>query len=202
MKKFLLPLAVILLVALASPVFADWELGMSWTPLPTADVNAQGNTTKLDSITGFHVAYAWFILFGSWDALAIPNFMVEGMTSYYDTETQIYYPGSYVPGFVNLFDAGVRLVIAPFVAFAEVGTNTLYIYKAGMAGGIGANLRLGAGLYFDWWGVTVSGTSLFASFADLQRTLKALGDQGSRNQAINSIEKSLIPSIQLTLYLK
>jgi hypothetical protein len=193
---------VVLLVALASPVFADWELGMSWTPLTSTDVTATGNTTKLDSMPGFHIAYSWFILYGSWDALAVPNFMVEGMTSYYDPVNG-YSPGFYVPGFVNLFDAGIRLVIAPFTAYAEVGTNTLYIYQVGMApGGIGANLRIGAGLYFDWWGVSISGTSLFASFADLQSTLKQLGSDNTRQTAVNSIEKSLIPSVELKLYLK
>ena len=39
MKKLLLPLAAILLLALAVPAFADWELGMGITPSQNSTVN-------------------------------------------------------------------------------------------------------------------------------------------------------------------
>lgn len=38
MKKILLPLAAVLLLAMAVPAFAEWELGLGWTP-------NQGNTS-------------------------------------------------------------------------------------------------------------------------------------------------------------
>jgi len=198
MKKLLVPLAALLLLALAVPAaFAQVELGISATPVPGGQSNAGG----VDTITGFHVAYAWGILYGSWDSLAMPAQLISNMTGYYDAINSVYVSGPYAPGFLNLYDVGIRLMLQPFVVYTELGTNSLYIYKnLGGGGNFGANLRLGAGLRFGFWGVNVSGTAVFSSLDLLTATLKKLVADSTRNDAITAISQNLVPSINLTFY--
>ena len=195
--------AVILAVALigcAIPAFAEWELGVSWTPVPNALTD--GNS-RIDSMTGYHVGYASSIVYGSWDILVVPEFLVEDWTQYYDVETGIYHPGCYDSGYLHLFDAGIRLVARPFIGFAEAGINSLFVHGEGfIPGGFGANLRLGLGVKFGWWGVTLSGTSVFTSWRDLVDTVQALGSTETRPLALNAIESSLVPSIIFIWYLR
>ena len=158
MKKILLPLAAVLLLAMAVPAFAysprgEWELGLSWTP--SRDSSNIADPNAVNSIIGFHVGYAWSILYASWDAYAMPDYWVWNMTGYY------------TPGFLNLFDVGVRLVLKPILAYAEVGPNYLYVYGGQSYGNIGVNARAGVGVKFGWWGVNVSGTQVFANWSDL-----------------------------------
>ncbi len=126
MKKLLVPLAVALLLALAVPAaFAapsNVELGLSWTS--TSFLQGQAGST--DSILGFHAAYDWFILTASWDSLAINSATMEAMT------------GVSVPGFINYFDAGLKLRFRPFELGAEIGTNYVYFYQ-----GLGPRRKLG-----------------------------------------------------------
>ena len=87
MKRILLPLAAVLLLAMAVPAFADWELGMGWTP--SRDI--------VDStIVNFHVAYAWSILYFSWDAYAMPDYWVYNATTYTDPWTGVTNYGTYL----------------------------------------------------------------------------------------------------------
>ena len=89
----------------------------------------------------------------------------------------------------------------PFLIYTEIGANTIYVYKnLGGGGNFGANLRLGAGLRFGFWGVNVSGTAVFGSFQILTDTLKQLVSSTTRNAAISTISDSLVPSINLTFY--
>jgi len=103
MKKLLVPLAVILFLALAVPSFADWELGMGITPAHNTDAT----TTQVDAIINFHVAYAYSILYFAWDAYAMPDYWVYNATTYTDPYSGTLYYGTYLPGFLNLFDVGV-----------------------------------------------------------------------------------------------
>jgi len=200
MKKLLAPLAVLLLLALAVPAaFAEVELGMSWTPFNNPNAPAT-DPSKNDSITGFHVAYSWFILYGSWDALAMPAFWVEQATSYVDPVTETYYPGFGVPGFLNLYDVGVRFYLRPLIVYAEAGINSLYVYGGQTFDRVGANLRLGAGARFGFWGLNLSGTAVFASTEDLGAVLKALGAEQTRSWAVKQISDGLVPSLNLTFY--
>ena len=190
MKKLLVPLAVSLLLALAIPAaFADSgiELGLSWTSTSFLQNQGSGNS---DSILGFHGAYNWLILTGSVDSLALPASMMDGMT------------GVSVPGFLNLFDAGLKLRLRPFEIAAEVGTNYVYFYQGlGPSNGSwGANLRLLAGLNFGWWGVGVSGTSAFDTFDTMISTIKGLFSTDTRTKAISSLTSGLVPSIYVTFY--
>jgi len=199
MKKLLVPLAVLLLLALAVPsAFAEVELGMSWTPVPGGQSSAAG---AVDSITGFHVAYSWGILYGSWEALAMPAGMISNMTGYWDQVNNVYVDGPYAPGFLNLFDVGLRIILQPLVIYTELGTNFIKVYRDLSGGGsFGANLRLGAGLRFGFWGFSLSGTAVFSSFPQMVDTLKGLGAASTRDQAVKAIGQSLVPSLNLTFY--
>jgi hypothetical protein len=200
MKKLLVPLAVLLLLALAVPAaFAEVELGMSWTPFSNPNA-VPGDPSKNDSITGFHVAYSWFILYGSWDALAMPAFWVQQATSFNDPTSGAYIPGFNVPGFLNLYDEGVRIYLRPFIGYAEAGVNSLYVYGGQTFNRVGANLRLGAGVRFGFWGLNLSGTSVFASTDDLVGVLKALGSDKTRGWAVKQITDGLVPSLNLAFY--
>ncbi len=190
MKKILVPLAVVLLLALAVPsAFArpsQLELGMSWTS--TSFLQNQASST--DSILGFHAAYDWFILTGSWDSLAINSATMNSLT------------GWYVPGFINYFDAGLRFKLRPFELAAEIGTNYVYFYngEGPSNGSWGANLRLSGGLNFGWWGVGVSGTSAFSSFELLTSTIGGLFSSSTRTKALSDLTGGLVPAIYLTFY--
>ena len=91
------------------------------------------------------------------------------------------YPGADVPGFLNIFDVGVRFILRPVVLYGEIGTNLLYlyggqIYKDPNGSGVGVNARIGAGVKFGFWGVNISGTQVFATWTDMRAAF---------NQAIN-----------------
>ena len=197
MKRLLIPLLVLCLVALAVPAFAQVELGISYTPVP----GGQGsNTNQVDSITGFHVAYRWTVLYLSWDSLAMPASLIENMTGYWDPTQNVYVSGPYLPGFLNLYDAGFEFMLRPFLLYAEVGANNIYVYQNQGGGSFGANLRLGAGLRFGWWGLNLAGTAVFPSFTTLTDTLKKLASSETSNAALKTIGDNLVPSLNLTFY--
>ncbi len=193
MKKILVPLAVVLLLALATPAFAEWELGLSWIPL---GANSYASDLEYNFIPGFHVGYGfWYVGYASWDAFALPDFMTYNVTGNY-----------YTPSFLNLWDVGLRLVIGPVLGFAEIGVNNLWVYSVGLmnAEGVGANIRLGVGAKFNWWGITVAGTSVYSSFGRAAETIGGLfsGEATIRNASLTSITGGLIWSIGLNFYLR
>ncbi len=182
MKKLLLPLAAILLLAFAVPTaFADAELGIGLTPGQISG-NTDANAQPLES---FHVGWSWTILYLSWDAYAMPDYWVWNATG-----------GSYaVPGFLNLFDAGIKLTLQPFTAYLEVGTDYLYLRGGNTYPNMGVNARLGLGLRFGWWGVDLSGTQVFASFGDMEAAFK---DAAAGNTA--TLLNGLVPTLNFTIY--
>ena len=195
MRKILLPLAAILLIAAAVPTFADrgeWELGLGWTP--SQDIVNQ-------TILNFHVAYAWSILYLSWDAYAMPAYWVYNATTYTDPWTGTTYDGIPNPGFLNLFDVGVRFYVRPVIAYAEIGTNLLYIYGGQIykspdgSSGVGVNARAGIGVRFGWWGVNVSGTQVFATWNDMKA---AFGQAANGNWS--KLTYGSVASFNATLY--
>ncbi len=208
MKKLTILIVIAVMITFAVPVFSadQWEIGLSWTPIPGGDQSTKSKDEGgMDSITGFHFGYIWWhIGYATWDALVMPPFIIAGMTSYQDDQGN-WQPGYYRPGFLNLFDVGGRLNIGPFVASAEMGINNIYIYQGDSpveySGDFGANLRLGAGLKFDWWGVSVTGTSVFPSFKKMIHVVGGLFSSDNRRWSINEIKGGLIPSILLVLYL-
>jgi hypothetical protein len=172
MKKLLVPLVVVALLVLAVPAaFAEWELGIGLTPGQVA-----GNTDpNADPLLNLHLGYSWNILYVSWDAYAMPDYWVWQNTTYVDPGTGYVVTGILAPGFLNLFDVGLKFVLRPLIAYAEVGTNYLYVRGGEGAGKIGVNLRVGAGVKFGWWGINISGTQVFASFADLAGAFHQVG---------------------------
>lgn len=198
MKKLVVPLAVMLLLALAVPAaFAELELGMSWTPIQ--DPNAL-TTNAMQNVPGFHVGYGWFILYAAWDSLAMPSFWVQQAAAYTDPATGVYTLGPSVPAFLNLYDIGIRLILRPLEIYATVGTNNLRVYNDTHDYGFGANVRLGAGLKFGWWGITISGTNVYGSWADLTAAVTGLASDQNRSWAVDQIVNGLVPSLNLTFY--
>ncbi len=37
--------------------------------------------------------------------------------------------GPYLPGFLNLYDVGFEFMLRPFLLYAEVGANSIYVYQ-------------------------------------------------------------------------
>lgn len=194
MKKLLLPLAAILLLALAVPAaFSEAELGLGFTPGQVGDPPDPNN---VDPIMNFHVGWSWTILYLSWDAFAMPDYWVYNNTSYVDPVSGYFYSGYNVPGFLNMFDAGIKIVIRPFIGYAEIGTNMLYLRGGQTYGKIGVNARLGFGVKFGFWGINLSGTQVFASMDDLRG---AFG-QGFKNGNWSGVTEGMVPTINFVIY--
>ena len=192
MKKLLVPLAVIGLLAFAVPsAFAaphsEWELGMGWTPWSSSQA-ASNDPQAVSRILDFHVGYSWSVLYASWDAYAMPDYWVYSATNSDGN-------GVFLPGFLNLWDVGLKVVLRPIIAYLEVGANTLYIYGGNTAGGVGVNARAGIGLKFGWWGINVSYTQVFANWNDMGYAF---------NQAFHGNSSVLLdgglPTLNLAIY--
>jgi hypothetical protein len=200
MRKAMLA-AVVMLLLMTAPAFSDigpgeLELGLSWTPLP-ADESAGPAVEEdaLDAMTGFHVGYVLFkFLYISWDSLVTPPSLIKSWT------------GFNRPGFLNLYDAGIRFIIKPVLGYVLLGMNNVYVYKQGDLQGLennfGANLRLGLGVRFDFFGVNLSGTAVFPSFQRMAGTLKGLAatTDDVRNASVQAITESLVPSLNIVFY--
>ena len=187
-KKVLL--VALLVLAMTAPAFADLELGVSWTPIPAEDASSE---EEFESITGFHLGYQWWgIFYATWDSLVMPPRIMYGLT---DKKR---------PGFLNMFDAGIRLRLGPIIMYTTAGINHVYLYKQDQIGNydpdLGVNLRAGAGLKFGWWGANVSGTAVFADFEQMTQRLAALADERTAEIAAEKLLENLIPSINVTLY--
>ncbi len=200
MKKLLMPLTVVALLALAVPAaFAEWELGIGLTPIQDT---TSADPRAVDGILNFHVGYSWSILYATWDAFAMPNYWVYNATSFVDPVHGSYYPGADVPGFLNLFDVGIKIYLRPFIGYAEIGTNMLYLYGGQIYKdpygnlGVGVNGRLGAGVRFGMWGVNISGTQVFASWYDLRAAL----DQAFHHGNTAELTAGSVLSLNFTLY--
>ena len=200
MKKLLLPLAAILLLALAVPAFADWELGLGISPSTNTSPSTDPNQTN--AILNFHVAYAISILYFAWDAYAMPSYWVYNATTYIDPVNGWIYPGADVPGFLNTFDIGVRIILRPIVLYGEIGTNLLYLYGGSIYKdpqgnpGVGVNARLGAGVRFGFWGINLSGTQVFATGADM----RAAFDQAINHGNTRDLTAGSVLTLNFVLY--
>lgn len=199
MKKLLLPLAAIMLLAIAVPSFADWELGLGISP---SQNSTSTDPSQVNSIIDFHVAYAWSILYFAWDAYAMPAYWVYNATTYIDPSSGWVYQGEDLPGFLNTFDVGLRVILRPVVFYGEIGTNLLYIYGGQIykspAGdsGVGVNARLGVGFRFGFWGVNISGTQVFATWTDM----RAAFDQAINHGNTSDLTAGSVLTLNFVLY--
>lgn len=203
MRRFLVPLIALLLLSFSTPVFAEIELGASFTPAEffmseeVRDLEAfLGSTDDFDMIYGFHVGYSWWWLFyASVDSLIVPPWFIYSITAGEQS-------GIYRPGYINMIDVGIRPTLGPLLIFAEAGLNNIFIYKQdeldNPPDNLGVNLRIGGGLLMDWWSITVSGTSVFPNFDQMVNVLEGIIDQNP--QAIRYLMESLIPSINVNLH--
>lgn len=191
MKKLLVPLAAVLLLSLAVPAaFSEVELGLGLTP-----GSVGGGDPNADPIVNFHVGWSWTILYLSWDAYAMPDYWVYNNTTYVDPNTGYVIPGYLAPGFLNMFDIGIKIVIRPFIGYAEIGTNGLYIRGGQEYGKIGVNFRLGAGVKFGFWGINLSGTQVFNSGDDLEAAIHQ-----ARHGDWSYLTQGMTPTLNFTLY--
>lgn len=189
MRKLLIAVVLIALVAL--PGFTlGLEFGVSGT-MSLSDIS--GNSEEgSPPIPGFHIGVIpWAILYASWDSLVMSPDAIYGLT------------GKYLPGFLNLFDAGLRLDLKKVIFFLEAGINNTWVYGQGTddANGLGANLRVGLGLKFNWWGITVVGTSVFADFGTMVNVLKGLADDQTRDWSVQKLLGGLYPSLMAVIYI-
>lgn len=212
-KTKFLAISVVLILAMVLPAAADQlELGMSLTPVVpeenTNDPNYDPNQSLI--LPGFHIGYRFaYIGFISWDSYVMPPEYITNMTATYDPDTGVYQPGPFRPGFLNTWNIGAKLVLGPLVGYSTVGLNTIYVYKQAeyeymgeeFNSNFGANWKVGAGLKFGDWGLTLDLMALFPSFDSMQRDLSDLfGDDKVLSDA--AAEKiQFIPSLVATLYL-
>jgi hypothetical protein len=202
MTKKMTIVFVILLISMGSAFANELELGFGLAPM---EVDSQGGEGDMwdDSLKALHVGYNFgWIFLASLDTFILPPQMVLDMSDGIIAGR---------PGMVNLYDIGVRLRLGPLMTFAQIGTNTLYIYRQSelveeygydMGGNFGANIRIGAGLRFGWWGFTGSLTSVQNSFSDVTSILKriASSDDNEREAAIDKMLSTALPSISFMIY--
>ena len=219
-KKLLILVTACLLLFLANAAFAELELGIGLTPALAGDVPEAVKGDFLESsLKSIHVGFTWWWLFyASLDSLILPPYMVQAMTSSTAGTGENMYevPGPLVPGYLNMFDLGIRPRIGPIIAFAEVGINHLWIYgdswdvnpyRVNPDGtpadsSVGVNARVGAGLAFDWWGVVLSGSLVFADFDAMAADFNTLSNGTSLAKAAvqKKLINSLIPTIGFNIY--
>ncbi len=97
--------------------------------------------------------------------------------------------------FLNMFDGGIRIVLRPFLVYAEIGPNMLYLRGGDFFGKVGVNFRVGAGLKFGFWGINLSGTQVFASWDDLSA---AAHQAGHGNWSY--LTQGMVPTLNFVIY--
>ncbi len=209
-KTKILAFAVILILAMIIPAFADQiELGMSLTPL-APDKNSYNGEQQESMLPGFHVGYRFaFLGYLSWDSYVMPPEYITDMTATYDSATGTYMPGPFRPGFLNTWNLGLKLVLGPLVGYSTVGVNTIYVYKQDeyqydgkdFNSNFGANWKVGAGLKFGNWGLTLDMMALFPSFDSMQKDLSDLFSDDKQLSTAAEEKIKFIPSLVATLYL-
>ncbi len=217
-RKLLIVGGAVLLLALASQAYADsqFELGISATPVIMAQADqayAAQNTGVFDKVLpGFHIAYrTWKVFYFAWDSIVLPPELVMDMTGTVqavvdDTGNTLYffYPGPYRPGFLNMWDFGLKLLLGPVAGYTTIGVNSIYVYKQkeltqSFEHSFGANWRAGLGLKFGSLGVGADFTAIFPSFKGMIGTFGAIIHEGLSSPAARSIK--WVPSLNFILYL-
>jgi hypothetical protein len=193
--------------------FADIEIGVGVAPpLSERPAGATDNPGPLgDIMVEFHGGFSfWWLFYASADAYVLPPFVVRQMTTAIDTSSGFVKDGQYRPGFLTLFDVGIRPKIGPIALSATAGVNSLYIYKEkdlpkdAYKPELGVNLRLGLYVFLNrFMAVTASGTTVFPSFSSLVSTMKAIGGSDSylQQQAVDYVVGNLYPTVSFVLNL-
>jgi hypothetical protein len=201
MKRKILIFMALAGLLLATPVFAEWEFGVGITPIQAEEGVETSSFLDQMMISG-HVGYSFMWLFyGSIDSIILPPMVTQDLSSTTEKE------GYYRPGYLNLFDVGVRPRIGPILAFVEVGASSLYVYKQeeipDYEPTVGFNARAGVGLVLkEKWGVTASGTVNFQELEVMTSTFEDLfnGTTYQQEQATETLMEKLIPTLTFNLY--
>lgn len=214
-RKILILTAIAGLLLSAIPVFAEWEFGVGLTPI-LSNAGTEGASFLEQMMISGHAGYSFMWLFyGSVDSIILPPMMTQRLsgTLKQDDQGNTYLEGGYfLPGYLNLFDVGIRPRIGPILAFAEVGANNLYVYKQNDLGleipPVGFNARAGVGLVLKKkWGVTASGTVVFQTLEDMTGIFSTLFTAISENdtfvqeQVLGFLLDNLVPTLTFNLYL-
>ncbi len=214
MKRRMIIVAVLLLV-MSIPLFANQlELGISATMVipEAADSESEYSDAQQDVfetiLPGFHIAYRWWeIFYATWDSMVMPPEMITDMTGVivqdeFDPDFTYFRPGPYRPGFLNLWDLGIKLILGPVVVHTELGVNTIYVHNQSelpddFSTNFGANWRAGVGVKFNMWGVNADFTSIFPSFNTMIQDIQGLIQQkpGIKDRI------KWVPSLTVILYL-
>ena len=216
MKRWMLMPALLVVFAVATPVFSQdliWDIGLTATPLLGEEATAEASAEEFELMSGAHLGLRFlFIFYGSVDYWLVPPRKIEQMTSNYErddvTGLETRTPGLYLPGIIQLYDAGIMLSLGPIQLGAEAGINELYVYNEAELpdppdSSVGANLMGTAGLRFGRLGATLRTIVLFPSIEDALLTLGAAFDSTNEFQADAQeyLLNNIIPSVGVTLYL-
>lgn len=222
MSKLLLFIAVLLLVFSGLPLLAaegeELEVGLSMVPIGAitqteSEQYGEGNDPDMpyeeknfmdEWLVGFHVAYNWGIIYASLDSFALPAFMMKDMTKFEDEHG--FFDGHDRPGFINFFDAGLKITMGDIVVFATTGVNTLYVYRQAelpeeqTPGSFGTNLRMGASYKFaNNVSIGITGTAIFPDFQTMGDSLKGVFGDPEYAQLANTIQ--VLPMIMAVVYM-
>jgi hypothetical protein len=209
MKRAVLCILIIAVLAVM-PVAAEIELGVGISPplIEKPEGAGESENPLEDMMLSFHVGYSFLWLFyASADAIMLPPYVLQSLTSTYDPITNVQREGIYRPGFINLINVGIRPRIGPIALMASVGINMLYVYKqdelpedAFDPTGLGVNARVGAYLFLGKnLALTASATTVFANFDELVMTFADLAsdDPFLSEWATQRLLSGLYPTIGL-----
>jgi hypothetical protein len=211
MKKLWVLLTVFLLLTVSLPVFAELELGVGFSPpLGSKDQNAgmSGNVVQ-DAMYSSHLGLSWWWLFyASVDSYVMPPYTIQDLTTTVNETTGTVTPGYYRPGFLNLFDVGIRPELSSVILMLETGINYLYIWRSADVPDLanksmlGVNLRGGVGYNFGFISAMVSGTVVFDNFQDVVTVFRNIAgnNQFLRDQTLKGLLKSLYPTLTVNLH--
>ena len=221
MKKRILML-LMLFALLITPVFAELELGFGLTPVASNnDDGTQNQDSNFfeDSLKTFHFGLRWwFIFYGSLDSMVVPPAMAQELSSPWIEDPS--YPGGgywgegyFRPAFLNIYDIGFKLALGPLSGSAQLGVNTLYLYKQNelksadktFNSNLGANIKIAAGLKFGRaLGIEAAALSVQPSIKTAVQTVRGLfaESESVRTNASQRFRDTLLYSFMLVLYLK
>jgi len=193
------------------PVSAEIEIGVGVTPpLLERPAGAEDSDNIFEKVmVSLHggLSTAW-LFYASVDAMLLPPYVLQSLTTTYNPTTGAYSEGIYRPGFLTMLDVGIRPKIGPLALLATVGVNMLYAYKeeelpqGSYQPELGVNARVGAYLFLgDNLALTGIGTVVFPDFDQLMVTAQALvgKNKTAQNQAIDRIMKNLVPTVGLVI---
>lgn len=192
MKRLLLPFGALFLLLIAPSAFAEWEVGVSLFPASSSSIVVLPSS-ELNWMIGLHVGSTFLGSgYASWDGISLPDYLTKKLSA-----------GAFrVPSFLNLYDLGLHLGKRTVFGFVQLGLNNLWIYDVGLEPltNTGANIRAGAGVKFQIWGIDLSATEVYPSIGALAKNLAGVVTDGTSGAAFQTLAGDIIWSVGLNLY--